>query len=80
MGQWWEDFRTFRTFITPKVMPVVFWMGVAIAVILGLITVVEGSIHGSARAIFSGLVTLFLGPLFVRILCEVVLTFFRERE
>ncbi|MEM2478529.1 MAG: DUF4282 domain-containing protein [Thermoproteota archaeon] len=80
MDQWWQDFVSFRKFITPRVMPIVFWIGVGIAVIMGLITTVEGALAGSARLVFLGLVTLFLGPLFVRILCELVLTFFRRGE
>jgi len=80
MDEWWRDFVSFRKFITPQVMPVVFWIGVAIAVIMGIITVVEGVLAGSARLVFLGLVSLFLGPLFVRILCELVLTFFRGEE
>ncbi|MGB9757471.1 MAG: DUF4282 domain-containing protein [Candidatus Bipolaricaulaceae bacterium] len=80
MDQWWREFRSFRTVITPKVMPVVFWIGVGIAVIMGIITVVEGALVGSARLVFLGLVSLFFGPLFVRILCELVLTFFRGEE
>lgn len=79
MNEWWKEFITFRRFITPLVMPVVFWVGVGIAVIMGILTLVEGAGVGSPRLIFLGLVTLFLGPLFVRILCELVLTFFRER-
>lgn len=80
MKDWWGDFVSFRKFITPEVMPVVFWIGVAIAVIMGIITVVEGALVGSARLVFLGLVSLFFGPLFVRILCELVLTFFRGEE
>lgn len=76
----WHDFLSFRKFITPQVMPIVFWIGVGIAVIMGFITVIEGALAGSARLVFLGIVTTFLGPLFVRILCEVVLTFFREKE
>lgn len=78
MKEWWHEFISFRKFITPRVMPAVFWVGVAIAVIMGIITVVEGALAGSARLVFLGLVTLFLGPLFVRILCELVLTFFQK--
>lgn len=80
MKEWWQDFVSFRKFITPRVMPVVFWIGVAIAVIMGIINMVEGILVGSARLVFLGLVTLFLGPLFVRILCELVLTFFHGKE
>lgn len=83
MKEWWQDFHKFRVFITPHVMPFVFWIGAAIAVIMGIITVVEGVLTPGpqrARLVFLGLVTLFLGPVFVRILCELVMTFFREKS
>ena len=80
MEKWWQDFRGFRRFITPKLMPFVFWAGVVIAVVMGIITIIEGALFSSARLIFLGIVTLFLGPIFVRVLCEFVMTFFRERE
>jgi len=79
---WWKDFIAFRKFVTPAIMPVVFWVGVAIAVIMGIITIVEGarSAFGGARLVTLGIITLFFGPVFVRILCELVMTFFKERE
>jgi hypothetical protein len=80
MEKWWQDFHEFRIFLTPKIMPFVFWAGVAIAVVMGIITLIEGALASSARLIFLGIVTLFLGPVFVRVLCELVMTFFRERE
>jgi len=78
---WWKDFIAFRRFVTPEIMPVVFWVGVAIAVIMGIITIVEGarSAFGGARLVTLGIVTLFCGPVFVRILCELVLTFFKRQ-
>lgn len=78
MKEWWKEFITFRKFITPMVMPVVFWLGVGIAVITGFITLVEGAVVGSAGLIFRGIITIFLGPLFVRILCELVLALFTK--
>ncbi|MGQ9699632.1 MAG: DUF4282 domain-containing protein [Candidatus Bipolaricaulaceae bacterium] len=78
MNEWWKEFITFRKFITPLVMPVVFWLGVGIAVIMGFITLVDGAMAGSAGLIFQGIITIFLGPLFVRILCELVLVLFTK--
>jgi hypothetical protein len=78
MREWWQDFLRFKQFITPAVMPVVFWVGVAIAVIMGIVTIVDGARIGAARLVVTGLVTLLAGPLFVRILCELVMTFFRQ--
>ncbi|MCD5408317.1 DUF4282 domain-containing protein [Candidatus Bipolaricaulota bacterium] len=78
MGNWWKEFIAFRKLVTPMIMPVVFWVGVAIAVIMGIVTLVDGARFGSARLIVLGIITLFFGPVFVRVLCELVLTFFRR--
>ncbi len=80
MKEWWKDFLAFRKLVTPAIMPVVFWIGVGIAVIMGIITIVDGARapFGGARMVIMGIITLFLGPVFVRILCELVLTFFRK--
>lgn len=83
MDNWWRDFLTFKKYITPIVMPAVFWIGVAIAIIMGLITIIEGAqarVGADARLIAWGVIILFLGPLFVRILCELVMTFFRRED
>lgn len=78
MKEWWEDFRSFRRFITPTVMPVVFWVGVALAVIFGILNLVEGARGGNARLIIHGVFVLFAGPVFVRILCELVIKLFQR--
>lgn len=78
MREWWQDFLRFKQFITPVVMPVVFWVGVGIAVIMGVLTLVDGARLGDARLVVLGLITLLAGPVFVRILCELVMTFFKQ--
>ncbi len=87
MKNWWSDFVALRSYITPKVMPVIFWVGAGIAIIMGIITIVEGATAGAfvpgatkARMIVSGLITMIAGPVFVRILCEIVMTFFRRED
>jgi len=82
MKNWWKDFVAFRKFVTPAIMPVVFWVGVAITVVMGVITIVDGAraALGGARMVTLGIITLFCGPIFVRILCELVMTFFRGEE
>ncbi|MGC9529516.1 MAG: DUF4282 domain-containing protein [Candidatus Bipolaricaulaceae bacterium] len=83
MMKWWQDFLAFRKWVTPVIMPVVFWIGVGIAVVMGIITIVDGvrsPLGASARLITLGIFTLFFGPVFVRILCELVLAFFREER
>jgi hypothetical protein len=79
MEQGWNDFVKFKKFITPLVMPVIFWIGVAVAVILGIAEIVVGGRQADAILIIRGIFTLFVGPLFVRVFCEWVMTFFQEK-
>ncbi len=78
MKKWWDDFMKFRRFITPQIMPVIFWVGVFIAVVRGIVDIVWGARLRNPQLITGGIFTLFLGPIFVRMLCEWFLTFFRE--
>ncbi len=72
-----KDFLNFRWVITPRIMPYIFWIGVFIAIVMGIIDIVDGARAGNARLITLGIFTLLLGPIFVRMLCEWFLTFFR---
>ncbi|NLF31878.1 MAG: DUF4282 domain-containing protein [Planctomycetes bacterium] len=64
------DFLSFRTMVTPIIIQALFWLGVAVCVIGGLAGIFAGEPLG-------GLLTLFLGPLIVRVYCEVLILFFR---
>jgi hypothetical protein len=67
--------------ITPVVIQIVFWGGVAISVIMGLISIVAGlSQFGSGVLVIVGLLYIFIGPLIVRIYCELLILFFRMNE
>jgi len=70
----------FRKQVTPMLMPVLFWVGVVIAVIMAVWNLVDGARFGMPRLIFHGVVLLLAGPFFVRVLCEWVLSFFRREE
>ncbi len=86
MKNWWTDFVALKQYITPTLMPIVFWVGAGIAVLMGILTIIEGAtgqfIAGATRArmVISGLITMIAGPVFVRILCEIVMTFFRRED
>ncbi len=73
-----NDFLKFKWFITPEIMPVIFWVGVFIAVVRGIVDIVWGARLGNPQLITSGIFTLILGPVFVRMLCEWFLTFFQR--
>lgn len=75
-----QDFLAFRTMITPVIIQIIFWIGVAFCVISGLFTMFLGSRYGGAGGFFTGLLILILGPVVVRIYCELLIVFFRMNE
>jgi hypothetical protein len=64
------EYLTFDKMIAPVVIQVLFWIGVVFIVIAGLISLFSG-------AFLTGLAMIILGPIVVRVYCEVLLVFFR---
>jgi hypothetical protein len=67
-----NDFLAFRKMITPIFIQVIFWLFVIMIVIAGLFSMFQGG-----SAIFSGLLMIVVGPLFVRVYCELLILLFR---
>lgn len=73
-----EKFIKFDKMITPTIIKIVFWIGVAFVVIGSVFTIAEGmSYYGDPVNIFMGLLMLVVGPLFVRIYCELLIIMFK---
>ena len=70
-----KEFLAFKKHLTPMVIQVLFWIGVAVAMIFG-ITLLASS-RGVASLIVRGLLWLFVGPIAVRVLCELIMVQFR---
>jgi preprotein translocase subunit SecY len=68
--------------ITPVIIQILFWVGVGAAVIGALVVMAMsfGSYGGGAAQFLGGLVMLVLGPVMVRIYCELLILFFRMNE
>ena len=76
-----EDFLKFRKMITPVIIQVLFWVGVAGTVIAALVMMATSfSSSGGGAQFLGGLVMLVLGPVVVRIYCELLILFFRMNE
>ena len=76
-----RDFLAFRTMLTPLLIQAVFWVGVVICVIAGLIYILSGvGQYGGGPNVLKGVILLFLGPIAVRIYCEILIIFFRINE
>ena len=73
-----NDFLTFRKMLTPIIIQVIFWIGVTVCIIGGIITIATGaaSRYGGMTVLY-GLLAIFLGPLVVRSYCELLIVIFR---
>jgi hypothetical protein len=76
-----HDFLRFRKMITPVIVQVLFWIGAAACVLVGLAAIRQGLIaYVSYQQVILGLLFLIAGPLAVRILCELLILLFRMNE
>lgn len=84
----WQDFLSFRRMITPLIIKVLFWIGVAISTLGGLIVLVSGIVGGigedSIGAVLGGLclgpVIIVLGILASRIYAELLILAFQIND
>lgn len=81
------DFLAFRKMITPIVIQILFWLGVIGCIIGGVVsilgggfTLIKGGGFASAVPVVMGLVWIFIGPILVRIYCEVLIILFRIND
>jgi hypothetical protein len=78
-----SDFWAFRTMVTPVIIQIIFWIGAAICLIAGAIMAVYGATHypgEQAKYLWQGVLLFVLGPLGVRVYCEILIVFFRINE
>ncbi len=77
-----EDFLKFRKMITPVIIQILFWVGVAGTVIAALVVMATSFSRygGGAGTFLGGLVLLVVGPVMVRVYTELLILFFRMNE
>ena len=77
-----DDYLTFRKMITPIIIQILFWIGAVGALLWSLFLIFSGATtsYGGGRLVLIGLITLFLGPLIVRIYCELLILLFRIND
>jgi hypothetical protein len=76
-----SDFWAFRTMVTPVIIQILFWIGVILCLIIGGIMIVMGlSQGGTPDYLWKGVLLFLLGPLGVRVYCEILIVFFRINE
>jgi hypothetical protein len=78
-----KDFWAFRTMVTPVIIQILFWVGALLCLIIGALMVIYGANHfqeGQGQYLWRGVLLFVLGPLGVRIYCEILIVFFRINE
>ncbi|MFW6238808.1 MAG: DUF4282 domain-containing protein [Halanaerobiales bacterium] len=78
-----EKIVNFDKMITPSIIKILFWIGVAVSIIGGLIMIVQGATaeysNGGIQVLI-GIFTLILGPISARIYCELLIVIFKINE
>jgi hypothetical protein len=75
-----RDYLLFRRFITPIVIELLFWLGVGLCVAEGIAMIAFSARVGNGFGIFGGIITLLVGPIFVRVACELIMAIFGIHE
>jgi hypothetical protein len=71
------DFLSFKRMLTPAFIQVIFWLGVAFCVIGGIWMITNAFMPGQE---LMGVLLLLLGPIVVRVNCEIIIILFRINE
>lgn len=75
-----KEFISFDKMITPVIIKILFYIGIVICIILGLSELIGGIAAGSLSIIFLGLITIVIGPVLVKVYCELVMVLFKILE
>lgn len=84
----WKDFISFRRMVTPIIIQILFWIGVVIVLIGGIIAffggLISGISDGDVGAIFGALLgaplLTIVGLLLVRLYAELLIVIFRIND
>ncbi|MFW6271215.1 MAG: DUF4282 domain-containing protein [Bacillota bacterium] len=77
-----QDFIKFDKMLTPSIIKIIFWVGIVIVALSAIAMIIGGisSPYGGGFQVLMGLITLIIGPLFVRIQCELLIVIFKIYE
>ena len=75
-------FFSFDKMITPAIIKIIFIIGIIFTTLSGLGFIISGigAYYGGGIRVFSGLIILILGPILVRVYCELMIVVFKIHE
>ena len=68
-----KEFLQFDRLITGSIIKYVYWVIAGLTVVLGLIAMLVALFSGDVLGIFSSLLVAVLGPILIRIYCELLI-------
>ena len=71
-----RDLFGFDKMLTPEIIKVIYWIGIVLAVLAGLGTILAGLWGKSMMGVVTGLLWLVFGPILVRVYCELLIVIF----
>lgn len=75
-----KDILFFETMLTPKVITVIYWILLVIAVVSGFTEMAGGYAGPTFASLVMGLVTIVFGVIVARISCELIIVVFRIHD
>jgi NADH:ubiquinone oxidoreductase subunit 6 (subunit J) len=69
--------------VTPIIIQILFWIGAVLCLVSGAIMIIYGATQpsgGESHYLWKGVALFVLGPLGVRVYCEILMIFFRINE
>jgi len=68
--------------VTPVIIQILFWIGVVLCLVSGAFMIIYGSSYFGPKSqyLWKGVLLIILGPLGVRVYCEILMIFFRINE
>ncbi len=78
-----KDFLSFNKMISSTIVTVIYYINVAGAILWGIGFIIAGATgngYGAGGKIFTGIMLIILGPLFVRIFCEMLIVVFKIND
>jgi hypothetical protein len=74
------DFLAFRKMIAPVVIHIGFWIGAVLASLAGIFLMIDSLQRNNGGGVLLGFAVMLLGPIVVRVICEVLIVSFRMNE
>jgi hypothetical protein len=76
-----KDWLSFDKMIAPVIIKILFWVGCIGFVIFGIVTIIGAfGKYGSAWSFLGGLLIIVLGPIMVRVWCEILIVIFKIHD